>query len=337
MSTISKNYASTLFIALFAFTILLGGLVSEFFQAPLLTSKELTKLQFLYNQADIQKINKIEFSSGLSQFTITKDINDNWIMTSPKEIMANKEMIQKILNTLEEIKIKKIYPKDQINIANFSLDNPISTLKITTNDNESKTLSFGLVNPIDNSTYLKVDNESVIYHINVLNLALERIEVTSMIDSQPFNLSESNIKELKIFPGKQTSPTLQISKTEDQWMSANLKIDATQVASFVEELNQIKSHMILDQMDEATLEEAEKLFSNPAFKLEVKYQNDTVVNYEVSNIINTLGSSKLEKRATFAIRIDDKKYLYILNKDLLKVFNKRSNQLKESPIKKLIY
>lgn len=337
MTKLSKNTVSILFTVVFCLTLGIGALVSEFFQAPILSSKELSKLQFLYTTSDFEKIKKISLKSNLGNFILLKEDKNSWMMTSPRSINVNSEIVTKILKTLEDIKIKKIYPSDQINIANFSLDKPVATLTITNDQDEEKELSFGLINPIDSSTYLQVRGENVIYHINVLDYPLERVELSNLIDSQIFSPNVEEITEFKIFPPRTAIPSFNVAKKENDWTSGNLKLDSASVSTFLEEIKAIKAHIILDQIDETMVLEIEKTFQNVANKVEITDSLGGTFTYEISQPFNSLNNLKVEKRQNILIRASNRKHVFVVNKDNLKLFSKRVNQLKENPIKKLIY
>jgi len=317
----------------------MGALISEFFQAPILSSKELNKLQFLFTKSDVQSISQIKIKTSIDEFSLNKAEGNNWILSKPRVIDANLEIVNKILETLEDIKIKRIYPKDQINLANFSLDNPISTLTIKDKNEEIKTLSFGLVNPIDNSTYLSVSGDNAIYHINVLKMSFEKIELSSIIDSQIFNFNWNQVKELKIYPQRQTTPALAIEKSTDgtNWMSGQMNLDEEKIGEYLNELISMKSHIILDKTDDELTAELDKILSVPFFKIVIVTTKDETNTYDISYFVNTLPNVKIEKKQNFIIRASNRKHPFLVNKDFMKLFYKRSNQFKGTSIKKLIY
>jgi len=317
----------------------MGALISEFFQAPILSSKELNKLQFLFTKSDVQSISQIKIKTSIDEFSLNKAEGNNWILSKPRVIDANLEIVNKILETLEDIKIKRIYPKDQINLANFSLDNPISTLTIKDKNEEIKTLSFGLVNPIDNSTYLSVSGDNAIYHINVLKMSFEKIELSSIIDSQIFNFNWNQVKELKIYPQRQTTPALAIEKSTDgtNWMSGQMNLDEEKIGEYLNELISMKLHIILDKTDDELTAELDKILSVPFFKIVIVTTKDETNTYDISYFVNTLPNVKIEKKQNFIIRASNRKHPFLVNKDFMKLFYKRSNQFKGTSIKKLIY
>ncbi|EQC46647.1 DUF4340 domain-containing protein [Bacteriovorax sp. Seq25_V] len=339
MTTLTKKSTSTLLISIFATFIVIGALISEFFQAPILSSKELNKLQFLFSKSDVESITQIKIKTTIDEFSLNKAEGNNWILSKPRVIDANLEIVNKILETLEDIKIKRIYPKDQINLANFSLDNPISTLTIKDKNDELKTLSFGLVNPIDNSTYLSVSGDNAIYHINVLKMSFEKIELSSIIDSQIFNFNWNQVKSIKIYPQRQTSAALAMERSADgtNWVSGSMALDEEKVGEYLNELISMKSHIILDKTDDELTAELDKILSVPFFKIVIETTKNETNTYEISYFVNTLPNVKIEKKQNFIIRASNRKHPFLVNKDFMKLFYKRSNQYKGTSIKKLIY
>lgn len=336
MSSFNRNSISTFILGGFVTVLLFGALVSEFFQAPIISSQELSKFQFLFTREQIDTVKLVKIKSSLGEYQLER--NDlKWNLTSPRLIDANINMIEKILSSLKEIKIKKIYPKDAINLANFSLDNPISTLTIKNEKNEEKSISFGLVNPIDNSTYVSVEDEKAIYHINNINMPFERIELASLIDSRIFNMEWNEIKSFKLFSQNKNKPTLSFVREKKIWVAGNKQLHDERMKKYLSELTSLKSTIILDERTQKLDERLERYTSKPFFKLDVQTEDGNEIEYRVSYVISSLPGIKMEKKQNFIIKASNRQHPFLVNKDFMRLFYRRTSHFKPIPIKKLIY
>lgn len=333
---LNRNNISSIILAGLSFILLIGAALSEFYQAPILSSKELSKLQYLFTQSEIENVKKIDLKTGLGEYKLNKRAQGQWTLSSPREIDANSELIDKVLDGLKTIKIKKIYPKDPINMANFSLDNPISKIKLTNDKGSHKSISFGLINPIDNSTYVALDNEKAIYHVNIVDMSFEKIDLTALIDSRIFNMKWDEIKSIKII-GQNKKTRLSFNRDKTRWVSKSLELNEERVRTYLDELTNMKSTIILDRKTEDMEKRLNQYLSRPYFSMEIVNANDELIKYEVSYIINSLPDIKMEKKQNFIIRATNRQHPFLVSKDYMKFFFKKNSSFKPIPIKKLIY
>jgi hypothetical protein len=334
LNTSTKNQLSTLIIGVFTFVLVLAAFVSEFFQAPTSTSQELTKLQYLFNDKDIKNIEVLSLQTGLVDFTV-KNESGHWIMTSPREIDANDETIGQILESLRNIRIKKIYPRDEINKANFSLNNPLSKVTLTYPDTKKRVLSFGLVNPINNTTYVSLDSEDAIYHVNLLSFRFEKTELANVIDSRIFSSTAKEVARLQI--SSRDSKTLDIEKNKNIWYSGKRQLQSEKVETYLNELLSIKSAVILDRKTDRLSKKLSSYLDRPYFKMTLQNNKGEEITYDVSFIVNSLPDINIERKQNFIIRASNRKHPFLVHKNYMKHFYKKASSFKTLSIKKIIY
>jgi len=320
----------------FVVVLLLGAVISELFQAPIISSQEYSKFQFLFSRDQVDTIHHIKIKTNLGEFMLDKE-EEKWLLTTPRKIDANSIAVEKILTTLKEIKIKKIYPSDPINMANFSLDNPISTIETKNLKGDVKKISFGLVNPIDNSTYVSVEDEKAIYHINNINFPFEKIELASLIDSRIFNMEWNEIKSFKLYSQNSSTPTLSFVRDKKVWVAGNKQLEDNRIKKYLTDLTDLKSTIILDKRTPELEKRMERYLERPFFKLNILTEDDKEVEYKVSYIINSLPGIKMEKKQNFIIQASNRQHPFLVSKDFINLFYKRTRSFKPIPIKKLIY
>lgn len=338
ISTDRTRAANTLTV-IFAVAIILGALASEFFQAPETQNTALNRYQLLIKPEQVDQVQSIELSNRLGDFTLSKLKSNSWTLTSPRNLPSNQKTVENIVKVLKEIKIRKILPKDAINISNYSLDAPLMKLKLHYFGGKESTLSVGLVNPIDRSTYLTFSNKDAIYHVDSLKGSLESLNLANFIESKIFTQDKKEVTHLKIYRGKLPSANTRLSLTrvKNNWENDSKKtVDPKSVEIYLTSLLNLKSSLILDKRTEKLDKSLEKYFKSPSYTVEVATKSEKVF-YEISYLINTIPDIKMEKRQTFIIKASNRLHPYIVEKNKLPLFQKTNRSFKKLSIKKLFY
>ncbi|WP_127716999.1 DUF4340 domain-containing protein [Halobacteriovorax sp. HLS] len=338
ISTDRTRAANTL-IAIFIVAIIIGALASEFFQAPEIKNTELSRYQLLIKPEQVDQIQTIELKNRLGEFTLSKSNAQTWSLTSPRNLPSSQDTIQTILDNLKEIRIRKILPKDAINISNYSLDTPQMKVKLKYFGGKESELSVGLVNPIDKSTYVTLSNQEAIYRVDSLKGSLESLNLASFIDSKIFTQKIGSIKQFKIYKGKIPSTTtrLHLSKDKETWLIDSKKqVDPASVIPYLEEVLELKSSLILDKRTEKLDSFIERYLGNPQYSLEIETDKGKVF-YEISYLLNTIPDTKMEKRQTFLIKASNRPHPYVIEKNHMNIFYKTEKSFKKLSIKKLFY
>ena len=335
-----RTKSANFLMIMFAIVIVIGGLASEFFQAPLIQNTALSRYQLLLKPEQIDQIESIQLDNRLGVFTINKGSDAQWTLTSPRNLPSSTATVGSILNNLRNIKIRQILPKDTINISNFSLDSPLMKLKITYFGGKENFLNIGLVNPIDNSTYVTFSNKEAIYHVDALESSMEGLSLSNFIEPKVFTQDLKSIKEFKIYRGKIPSTNLRLTiKSEgDGWLgNSDGTLEPKAVENYLIDILSLKSSLILDKKTEKLTDAVGRYFSNPSYTVEILDRNNKKVFYEVSYLINNLPDIKMEKRQVFIIKASNRPHPYVIEKQFLSNFGKSQRSFKKLSIKKLFY
>lgn len=264
----------------------------------------------------------------------------HWELISPRKFPANHATVEKILAAMSDIKIRRVYQEDPINISNFSLDSPLLSLTLIDQKGEKSVLDFGLINPIDNSTYVRISSQKVIYHIDAMSFQLQGLDLTKFIDSRIFTFLPINVHTMRIYRGDKKSSQLQVAMIlkNGQWTgSKGQPLDPTKVNSFMSEIITIHSLFILDKVSEELQKAVEQYTARPLYTIEVEDSNQNYYSYVVTGVINQLPGIKMERRQNFMITASNRKYPYLVEKSLIKTFYTTERSLKDLQFKKLFY
>lgn len=285
----------------------------------------------------MQEIGELTLKNRLGTFTFKKTPGtEDWKMTSPRSVMANSVPLNKMLNALQKLKIRRIFERDPINVSNFSLENPLISIEFKKISGESQKLLFGLLNPIDSSTYLMFESGDVIFHVDAVGFTLESLDLASFIDSRVFPTRPADIKSFKIFRGQRNR--LSLEQQDERWLDKEgNSLEPTKVREYISQLNQLRSLFIIDEKT-PELERALKRYLDRAiYTLEIEDKSGRLTTYTVSPIINSLPQIKTEGRQNFIIQSSARDYPFLLNKEALNLFEKRDSSFKKLGIDEIFY
>jgi len=333
-----KSTLSNWLMFFFVFALALSAGISEFFQAPKTLNQELEQYSLLFTKDQIANFDEINIDNRLGKFTLARTKTGEWDLTSPRVLPASKELVSRMTRTLQGVKIRKLFPKDPINLSNFSLDNPLMKIKLSSSTSAvQEEVHFGLVNPIDNSTYIYSDTKEVIYHVDALANSLEGLGLSDFVDSKVFTMDLEGISSFELYRGR-SSKQLSLKRNKDQWLGRNDKaVRPDDVNKYFNELLDIRSALILDKLTEKLSETLERLLKTPFYMIKIQTKDGQEITYEISTIVNNLPDVKLDKGQIYIIKASNRTHPYVFTKDSFKHYGKRYSSFKSLPFKKLFY
>lgn len=347
---IKRTTLSNILIISFFCVLIISALISEFFQAPTLTSREYLTAMPLFSDGEIDSIKRIELKNKVDTFVLSKTTESNinntnissWKMVIPKEINVQQSVVDKLLNTISEITVKKMYIKDDINTSNFSLNTPQVEIKITNENNDEIVISIGLVNPIDNSTYLSISSKNAIYLANALNTSFESYTINDFFDSRIFTYEKlSEIQAIELFKGliDKDLPQIKISRNNaNQWIGQEeQQLDQEKVDEFLKQIFNLKGQAILDRIPDAISNRINDDLKNPLYAIQIKNTAGTLTNIHINTINIDIPEQKIEKGQAFVLKISDKAYLHVINKSITPLLQKTMKDFNKLGIKKIIH
>ena len=120
--------------------------MTELFRTPTAQNFNLDDYAFVFKREDFKNLSKIVFKNSLGIFHINKSKDhfiSPWELKFPRELPARLETVKSIINSLQNLKIKRIYKRDAISISNFSLNPPLMELKITDQEKNQMQIELG--------------------------------------------------------------------------------------------------------------------------------------------------------------------------------------------------
>lgn len=335
----SRSKASNWLLLLFILVVFISAFITEFFQAPTEKTHVLNQYRQLIESKKLNSTAQIILKNSLGSFTLEKGPS-MWSLVSPRKLPANQNTLNMILSTLSNINIRKVYQSDPINMSNFSLDSPVIEFSLVDTKGNREDFHIGLVNPIDNSTYIQIPQKEIIYQVDALKNSFESLDLSDFIDSKIFSLTHAETKDVVIYRGNKSSKNVQISfKTiKGSWVGkSNRVLNEEKVKIYFTKLFNLKSTLIVDKSSEELKKAIKEKLEKPLYFIEVIQKNGTRLTYSISHIINTLPGLKIEKRQHVIIKASNRKNVYLIHKDNLPLFSQRQSQFRDLNFKKLFY
>ncbi|MFW5887376.1 MAG: DUF4340 domain-containing protein [Bacteriovoracia bacterium] len=276
----------------------------------------------------------IEIENKLGHYVIAKDLTTRvsyWNLTKPKQLPADGDIINKIIATLGQIQVKKTYPNDPINRSHFSLDQPLMKIRLVTETHDPVLISFGLINPIDNSMYFMIENDEYIYQTEMITFSLESLSLADLVDPNIFSIIREDLQELAIYRGNQERGrrVLKITRLGKNWLDEKGKpIPLDNINTYLDSLLKIKRQIVLDEMSKRTTRLIDSYLKRPAYEIILTDKSNNTYNYKVSGLVTrSIPELKIERRQFYLMHASDRKFPYVVNKSSLSLFNLKSYQL----------
>lgn len=330
-----KKYLSNLALIAFTLFVISAVIFSNLFKTSEFNSNNIAKNLKLFTPNEIININKVVLKNKSGEYTFEKDISNQvapWMMTNPRPITANSSFFEKLNNLLLKSNIKKLYSNDKINNQNYSLDKPICTIQLISNNQPKYQIEIGLLNTIDNSIYLKTNKKNAIIHLDSTNINFEKLNLLDLIESQIFNFDLEIVNSIKIFKNKKNSePIFEVTKIQNDWFNKkNEKIDSSKFEDFIQDLSLIKSSFILDKQTDVQKRQITSLKKNPEYIFTIEDVNKNNIDYYITGIVHDISDIDQKGESHFLISISNSPTVYLVKKDNLELFNVKDNRFIET-------
>lgn len=302
----------------FFFILLLYVVYSMIFTKSRIKNSSINAYDNPIRQDIIANLNTIKIKNRVSSFTVTQDILDKWKMVLPRKFPVKSDVITSIKNVLLNIQVKNIHQYEPINLASFSLNTPLTTLSLFTKLDDKLTVHFGIINPINSSTYIAIEGEKKIYEIKTPTFQMDSLNISDFIESRvfPYDLNELSSLSIKYH---QSSPLVfKISESMEISTNKYKKINQSQSRKFLTQLLATKVDIILDSQDEELKTALINYKKRLSYQLQTSLRNQkNVVNISLSFPIKSLPSMKIEKNKNIIVWIDNRQYPFLVNKEII--------------------
>jgi hypothetical protein len=329
----TKKWFSNLVLVSFLLLVGATAFLSSVFKTPLKDRNQFIEQALVFNNKELENITGLTLKNKSGEYIFSRadaSPTSTWHMTSPRDLSAKSLFIEKLFTSLNVIKTKKMLADDKANNSNFSLDKPTAVLTLTDAEGKNIILSVGIMNTIDNSTYMKISERNGIYHVEAPSISLENITLANLVESSVFDINFNTITSFKIFKKGSKTPHFEITKKDGLWLNNEARaLDAKRLEEMVDEFITLKSAFIIDELTEAQKKQTLGLTSSPEYTVKVEREdNPTPLIYQVSATTKSISDIDLHNEAHFIITEAHAPVVYVIKGDFLNRFEIKNDSLK---------
>jgi hypothetical protein len=325
-----KPQLSTLLVAIFFFILLFLGLFAEVFESE---SPEVDLAQIYANPvpvAELQHLKSMKITNKQGQFDLLNthpegNLEGPWQMTAPQALVMKAEVISKIIEAFNVIRVRNFHRLEPINLSSYSLDNPTLTLMLTNSKERSFEIKMGLINPIDNSAYMTISTQNQIYQIDPLEIQLESYDLAQLVESKVLALNPDSLVSLEVYG--ETGLMLKVLKKDDQWFGdTGTQLSAEKVKRFLDRLEAVKSTSILENLTPEQKDVIDRATAVPLYRLKI-ITTQGVRTYVVGIVTGGIPGTSITG-TVYALSGEERSSYVLVDKDQLKVLGTKINELK---------
>jgi hypothetical protein len=333
INTIQKRKLFSNFMLL-AFLILVAAtaLLSNALKTPIKNNNEFIEQALVFNNKELQNVTRLSLKNKSGEYIFERadtSTTSLWHMTSPRKLAANSIFVEKLFASLNIIKTKKLLIDDQTNNSNFSLDKPTATLTLNDNANTNLVLNIGIMNTIDNSTYLKISGKQGIYHVEAPSISLENITLNDLIEAKIFDLELNKIMGFSIYKKNIKDLQFSVENKNSLWVSMEDKpLDSVKLAYMIDDFSKIKSSHTLDKLSEAQNKQLQPLLVSPEYIVQIRRDLLKTNSFVITKTITSLVDVTLNEEPHFLIKDEQSDIVYAVKTEFLNVFELKNEALK---------
>lgn len=325
-----KPQLSTILVAVFFLILLFLGLFAEVFESE---SPEVDLAQIYANPvpvAELQHLKSMKITNKQGEFALLNthpegNLEGPWQMTAPQQLVVKAEVIRKIVDAFNVIRVRNFHRLEPINVTSYSLDNPTLTLLLTNDKEKSFEIKMGLINPIDNSAYMTISTQNQIYQIDPLEIQLESYDLAQLVEAKVLALNAESLVSLEMYG--EAGLLLKLLKKEDQWLGdGGVVLDPKKVTRFFERLEDIKSSSILENLTPEQKDVMDKATAVPLYSMKI-ITTQGVRTYIIGEVKGGIPGTSVSG-TVYALSSEERKSYVLIDKGQLNVFGTKLNELK---------
>lgn len=291
--------------------------LSHLLKVPEKSKKEFIEQALVFNNRELEDINQLTLKNKSGEYSFIKE--EIWHMTSPKAMSSNSLFIANLFSALNTIKTKKLFLDDQNNNSNFSLINPTATITLSNSSGKNILISIGIMNAIDNSTYIKILGKDGIFHVEAPSISLENISLADLTTSSIFDFDLKKITALQIF--KKNIKISEIKKISGVWSNHdNKELAPPRAEEILQNFLNLKSSFILEEQNDYQKKIISPLISSGEYSLKIFIEDKETLSYKISAITTKIAGLALNDEPYFVITENHAAIAYVVKKEFLSIF-----------------
>jgi hypothetical protein len=215
---------------------------------------------------------------------LLKDENGMWFTASQKNeslFPVKEEFSNSLLSSISSMTMQKQLVKDQRNLANFSLSEPLITLVIEDSKLAKSgpiTMKVGISNPVTNSSYVYFDHIEKIFQVDMVSTKIINFQDESIYDERVFAFTPNGLLGMNFTSPNGNLTAFNLNKNEQAWYHSNGKATPIEhINSIIRQLKLLKNIKVIQNSgaDDILYKAITKATTQPYFKLTFVYENNS--------------------------------------------------------------
>ena len=244
-----------------------------------------------------------------------------WQLTSPQALKVKSAVVEKMMSALRQVQIRQLFSLDAINLNSFSLDAPTATVTLNAISGRSLELKLGLINPIDNSSYMTFSGATQIYQIDPLSISLESYDLAQMAESQILALNIEAIQSFELV--KENVSVFRWQKNAEKWLTQlGDEITPEKIQKYFDKWENVKSSLVIEVGTPEQKLVLDRLLAAPQYLLRVQTLGG-LRTYTISPYSEPIPGVNLGVNQFYILSTDEKKSFSFVEKAQLNFLDKK--------------
>lgn len=295
-----------------------------------------------------QSIKRILLNNRIAKLDFLKNL-DSWLLLEKtkhgtiRKLPVKESKVKEILSFLDKIKVNETIKPIESNLRNLSITNPLYEVSFENQKKKNFHFKVGVNNSLDNSSYFYFNRLDQIIKSTPMQVDLANLSASNFLSNHIFNLTEKNINhvELKEHLNKEKTKSItKISKKDKSWTNdKNTIIDSNRLENALSELQNIKSHLILEENDlPITNQEEKDKFLTPIMSLNFKSTDNENYDFTFLKLKKDISSLKIKRKESLLVKSSLHNSIFVIEKNEIKRLQAlKTRKLRQIDLKKIIY
>lgn len=207
-------------------------------------------VEYPKSQQEAKKKTLFEFAAGdVTAVTLTyadREIalqrqGDTWRLTKPSDLAADTTTANNLVNAIAECEVVKEVAEGTADVAQYGLDKPLVTIKVSLKDRDLPTIGVGKNTPVGFSTYVqRGDDKKILLTSSAFRSGMDK-QVKDLRDKTILTFTDADVNQIEL---RGADRLVRLSKTKDAWQidePGPFKADATAVRSVLSTLRSMRA------------------------------------------------------------------------------------------------
>ncbi|MDR6883425.1 DUF4340 domain-containing protein [Bacillus sp. 3255] len=166
--------------------------------------------------------------------------DSGWEMKKPAAVPMNTNQVDSWLDMLGLVQSTKVVEESAGNLANYGLDKPLETYRVTLKDGSKKGISVGTALPIEGFSYVQVEGSPAVYQVSDQSLSSLNKTPVDFADTSPVKFESDKVQAVKVTWKGQTWTLTKTDKdkvtAEANWKLGDKELKGSEASPLLDEL-----------------------------------------------------------------------------------------------------